>query len=270
MKILVCCTNYNTYQELDSFLNSIEKAGLETKEVTSISVIVCDNSEKKREYDYNGNISVQIIKANRNFGYLGGIIEGIRHSTKSLSNYDYIILSNVDLTIDEKLFSELEEIQDNGNVGCYAPSIFSQTEGINRNPKVLKRYSRNQLETLRLLFKFPILWYLYNSILHKKRRKRIGEKNNTEKTIYAPHGSFMIFTNSFASFLQDMSFHSFLFCEELFFAENLRKRGLEVVFKPNLVVYDIDHVSTSRIKKRDYFKYNYQSLTMILKDYYNE
>lgn len=80
----------------------------------------------------------------------------------------------------------------------------------------------------------------------------------------------MLFTQAFCDFLQEMNFPTFMFCEELFIAENLRKMGLKTIYKPQLIVNDIDHVSTSKMKSSFYFKCNYESLNMILKEYYSE
>lgn len=270
MKTAIFCVNYNSYQELDSFLRTIESAEENSGSGNSVTVVVADNSEKPESYSYSGKLDVSVIPTNANLGYFGGISFGIEQSGLVLSDFDFIIVSNVDLLLPKDFFSKLYSEKIDVNVGCIAPSIISKGEGINRNPKVLTRYSAKKLKMLKTMFQFPILWKTYNSLLHGKRREKVQSENTKERDIYAAHGSFMLFTNRFSDFLQSMKFPTFMFCEELFIAENLRKQNLRTVYKPQLIVNDIDHVSTSKMKSSFYFKCNYESLDMILKEYYSE
>ena len=270
MKTVLFCVNYNSYMELDGYLRSIEAAEKKSGLGNSVTVVVSDNSSKPVDYSYTGTLDVRILNTNANLGYFGGISFGIEESGLCLSDYDFIVFSNVDLFLPEGFFSALYSEKIEKNVGCIAPSILSEGEGVNRNPKVLTRYSAKKLKVLRTMFRFPVLWKLYNSLFHGKRRKKLQSGNTTQCDIYAAHGSFMLFTNAFAGFLQSMKYPSFLFCEELFVAENIRKNNLRTVFMPQLIVNDIDHVSTRQMKGSLYFKYNYESLNMILKEYYSE
>ena len=67
-----------------------------------------------------------------------------------------------------------------------------------------------------------------------------------------------------------MDYPCFLFGEEIYLAEHLRKRGLKTYYDPNLKVYDSDHVSTGKMKSKAYYQYNYKSIDMLLKEYFNE
>ena len=42
----------------------------------------------------------------------------------------------------------------------------------------------------------------------------------------------------------------------------------KTVYIPKLRIYDFDHASTSKIKKRKYFKLNYQSMKIITQKYF--
>lgn len=270
MNTIIICVNYNSYDELKNYIHSVEVAAQKIDTGNSVTVIVADNSEKAQVCNYQGCIRVIYISTGGNLGYLGGVAYGINASGKDLSDYDFIVISNVDLIIPENFFLNLYNEKIGVNVGCIAPSIISKNGQVNRNPKVLSRYSANKLRMLKLMYKIPILWYVYNKFLHRGRRLKVENESTQERDIYAAHGSFMLFTNRFADYLQTMQYPTFMFCEELFFAENLKKLGLRTVYKPSLLVNDIDHVSTSKMKKKYYFKSNYESLNMILKEYYSE
>ncbi len=270
MKIVILCVNYNSYKEMNDFLKSIENAAQKIGENNTITVVVADNSEKPQDFNNNGKLSVDVIQTHENLGYFGGISYGIKMSGLNLSYYDFIIISNVDLIVPEDFFLKLSEEKVDSNVGCLAPSIFSQKEHMNRNPQVIFRYSAEKLKILKIMYRYPIFYYAYKKLLYRKRKIKIQRENINESDIYAAHGSFMIFTNKFATFLQTMKFPAFLFCEELFIAENLKKKKLRTVYKPNLIVNDIDHISTSLMKSNFYFKCNYESINMILEEYYSE
>lgn len=270
MKTVIFCVNYNSYKELDGYLHTIEAAHKASGSGNSVVVIVADNTEHPENYSYKGDLDVRIYPTNANLGYFGGITFAIEKFGLQVSDFDFSIISNVDLLLPEDFFKKLYTERIDKGIGCIAPSIISNGEGVNRNPKVLTRYSAKELKILRLMFQFPVLWKTYNTLIHGKRREKVQNENTVEREIYAAHGSFMLFTKAVSDFLQNMRFPSFMFCEELFIAENLRNLGLKTLFMPQLVVNDIDHVSTSKMKSSFYFKCNYESLNMILKEYYSE
>lgn len=269
MKTLMFCVNYNSYLELDNYLQSIKKAYEYYKDKNELAIVVTDNSKNTKKIKIDYPFDVQQIITGKNLGYFGGISYAIKHNTNRLLEFDYVIFSNVDLIMSESFFSDLYNLNLNEKeIGCIAPTILSLNERQNRNPKVLKRYSIKKLKLLRLMYKFPILYYLYTSIFYSKRRQRMQQRG--EGSIYAAHGSFMIFTRRFASFLQEMRYPVFMFGEELFIAENLKKQGLMTYYLPNIIIYDTDHVSTSKMKSNFYFKCNYEALDMLIKEYYDE
>lgn len=272
MKTVIFCVNYNSYKELKNYMYSIEGAFYRNEKVRnmedSVTVIIIDNSQEYQEYKYQGPIDVQCFHTNENLGYFGGVRYGIRSSKLNLIEYDFIIISNVDLILSEDFFLQLYNERYDENIGCIAPSIISKYEKVNRNPKVLTRYSKRKLEILRAMNKYPILMQIYSRYFHASSRSKVESQTLADMDIYAAHGSFMIFTNKSAAFLQNMKFLSFMFCEELFIAEELRNMGLRTVYKPQIKVVDIDHVSTSKMKSDFYYKCNYESLNMILGEYY--
>ena len=266
MKVVIFCVNYNSYDELNTYLESLRDAVKYCK--TELTVVVADNSkiikEKRSEYEFD----LIHINTNGNLGYFGGAIYGIQNCGKELSSYDYIIISNVDLKVDKEFFCQLLCLQTPDSIGCIAPKIYSIGEKRDRNPKVLERYSLKKLKGLRLMYKYPVLDYIYRIIFFVKRRQRV--ENSTQEIIYAAHGSFMLFTKQFSSFLQTMKYPVFMFGEEIFIAENLMKNGLKTIYKPELIVWDSDHASTSKMKNSFYYKCNYEAIDMLVKEYFHE
>ena len=101
------------------------------------------------------------------------------------------------------------------------------------------------------------------------KRKKL-QPQYPEMDIYAGHGSFMMLTRSYFESYAKIEYPIFLFGEELFLAEQVRLAGKKVRYIPTLVIEDNEHVSTSTIKKKSYFKYNQDSIKYILDTYYNE
>lgn len=269
MNILILCVNYNTYDALKNYLISIENAIKYYKKSCKIHVVIADNSEKK-EVDDGSSIPTFATRifTGKNLGYFGGISYVIKKMKLKLSDYNYVIISNVDLKISNKFLYDMESIPTYDNIGCVAPAIFSLSEKVNRNPKIVKRISKKRLLVLRIMYAIPILYYLYKYSLYKCKRNSRQKCNMNY--IYAPHGSFMIFTDKMADFLQNMNYSVFLFGEEIYIAENIKRMNLKVLYYPQIKIYDMDHISTGKMKNKYYFQHNFEAIDMLIKEYFDE
>src|SRR3954469_4439982 len=69
--------------------------------------------------------------------------------------------------------------------------------------------------------------------------------------IYAPHGSFLVLSKEYFRAGGTLDFPCFLFGEEIYLAENLRRLGLDVVYEPSLEVVHQEHKSTKLLKSRE-------------------
>lgn len=266
MNIAIICVNYNSHSALLDYLHSIEKAYLKNNQKDNLSIYIADNSCKKQPIKDSFSYNLIHLYSGKNIGYFGGVQFIIKKAKIELKEYDYIIVSNVDLKLSENFFVQLSSYKFEDRIGCVAPSIYSLKEKRDRNPKLITRPSKKKLVFQKLLYKYPILDMLYVKLLYSKRRKKF--QNHSEGFIYAAHGSFFIFTNQFSDFLQKMKYPCFLFGEEIYLAENLSKLTLSTYYQPNIRVYDLDHVSTGKMKSRLYYRLNYLSIVMLLKEFY--
>jgi GT2 family glycosyltransferase len=232
-----------------------------------IDIIVADNSTEKQDVvcQTPKNVSITIHPTTENLGYLGGIINSMKISNLYFDEYIYVIISNVDVLLPPDFFAILLSYNKDKSLAWIAPKIISQKERRDRNPKILNRPVLNHIDRLRLLYKYPILYYLYTKTLYK--RKKLQQENNRQE-IYAGHGSFMIFTGNFIEKNREMEFPCFLFGEEIFLAELVRKNNKKVMYEPDIKVYDIDHVSTGKMSIKKLCQMNYDSLTKIKKHFY--
>ena len=264
MNVLLVCVNFNSYKDLDKYLESIY-ASLNKVDKVSVDIIVADNSTTRRNIDFYANDKLQIKhEFFDNIGYLPAAASVINQNIQS-KQYDYVIISNVDVEVDPHFFGNLLNIKLSADYGWIAPQIWTESEGRDKNPKVLERYSKSRLEKIRLLYKYPFLDYIYNNTLYLKKKSR---PQYNEMDIYAGHGSFIILTKRFFDFYKEINYPIFLFGEELFLAELNRMVGLHVRYIPDLKIIDNEHVSTSKMKKRSYYKYNLDSINYILDTFY--
>lgn len=267
MKCILFCINYNSFESLINYLNSINIAYNNVTDKLELIVVIVDNSNKfKKVNTKNYSFNVIHIETKSNLGYFGGFSYGIKKCKENIKTFNYIMVSNVDLIMNQDFFNKLVYLKTEPDVGCIAPSIISKKEKIDRNPKILKRYSVKSLKKLMLMYKFPILYYMYRLLFYTKRRKKVNHES--EQIIYGAHGAFMIFKNNFSDFLSNFVYPTFLFGEEIFCAEHLRLNNLKTIYKKELVVYDSEHISTSKMKKKYYFECNYNALKTIIKEFY--
>jgi len=261
--IAIYCVNYNSYACLANYLISIDKAALAAKEKTNVSVFVADNSVPSLPLDYKpNNFELKVMATNENLGYFGAVTFLMKNV--SPLDFDYSIISNVDVVLEENFFSTLAIRQTSQDVGWIAPQIYSYAEKRDRNPKIMRRYSKYKLQILKALFAIPPLYNLYSHTAYKS--KQIARHQPGE--IYAGHGSFIILTHNYFAKCGIINYPMFLFCEEIYLGEQNRLNNLKVDYSPELIVYDTEHASTGTFRRKKYCMYNYEAIYYILKTYY--
>lgn len=266
--ILIIPVNYNSYYSLKSYLESIEiSLNAVGKSELAVDVVVADNSSEKETIDnsYKYIRKFEVISID-NKGYFGGAFE-VYNSIKSIVQYDYVIISNVDLRVDESFFSILASKQLTEEIGWLAPAILSKQENRDMNPKIANRYSKRQMQLLLMMYKYPIIKCIYLKTMHKAKH-RDEVVNHDEKDIYAGHGAMFILTKSFVSKNLHLEYPVFLYGEEIYMGEEMRLCGLKTRYIPSLKVYDDAHVSTGTIKRSQNSRYNVEAMTYLLKKYY--
>lgn len=267
-KILFIPVNFNSYSELDSYLSTIDTSALKQEAShLSVDVIIADNSTQKQSIDDTRYSRLNIsVREYENPGYFGGGLS-VYNGVNQISKYDYVIISNVDLKVEENFFDHLFNVRLAKDVGWIAPGILSVKDNRDMNPKIVKRYSKNALEMLKVMYKFPFLKRLYVKTLFKaKHSDMIADRK--ERDIYAGHGSFIILTKAFVTKCPRLDYPVFLFGEEVFVGETVRLAGLKTRYVPSIAVFDDAHVSTGKLKSSANNKYNIEALTYLIKQFY--
>lgn len=262
--IAIYCVNFHSYEYLLHYLVSIDKSAEAVASRTQISVFIADNSSPTQFVDYEPmHFTLHVVPTGKNMGYFGAIRFAMQQYDPT--DFDYSILSNVDVVLSDHFFSSLLNVHTSPQRAWIAPSILSQTQHFDFNPQALNRYSYKKMRLLRLMFKYPVLLRLKQKLLHMYHDVKVSQP----ATIYAGHGSFIILTNIFFVKCGIIDYPVFLYGEEIYLAETCRKNNLLVEYAPSIKVFDIGRVSTGQIPSKTYCKYNYQAINFIIKQFYS-
>jgi len=280
MNVCLVAVCHNTYEESIKFLSSIDEAIRDTG--IKLDVFFVDNSLKV-DMDMVNKIKGLVVDfcihyvVSENLGYFPSVIAAIKNQKIEISNYPYLIISNVDLTVSKHFFSELENLPADDTVGVYAPSIVSSVLNLDQNPKITVRPSSFKLQINRFCFRsrfaYAFLYYVNMLRLKVREMSKLGIQRphgltvGRRRKIYAGHGSFIVLTNRLLQSVPELNYPIFLFGEELYIAETARKSDLDVIYAPNLIVFDAEHASTSAMKRDAYRASNVLALNYILSTY---
>ena len=245
-RIAVFCVTFNSDWELERYRASIAGAADRAAGLVAVEVFVARNTKVD------------------NPGYFGGIRRLMKEHDPA--GYDYCIVSNVDITVDEDFFVRLVGLSGAEGRGWIAPQIWSEAEQRDRNPKIVERYSLRKLQVLRLLYRFPVLDWLYTRTVYRRKRYVRHEAGD----VYAGHGSFIVLTRRYFERCGIIDYPVFLFCEEIYLAEECRRAGLRVCYEPSLRVCDAEHASTGRMGHGFYCRCNYEAMQYIISTYYTK
>lgn len=264
--ILILCVNYNSYTELNNYLQSLDVAAKKASEVVSVDVFIGDNTTFNQqsisvEYNY---IHVRVFPYYQNLGYVGCATKMYYElSQEQASKYDFVFISNVDLLVSETFFIELAAINSQ-TAGWIVPSLYRKSNNKNDNPMMLNRPTRLKMFLLELLFSFSLLYSLYKVIYRFRHKERDSVKNQEQsRTIYAGHGAIMIFSKHFMKSNLHISFPGFMYGEEIYFAELVLRSQLTTEYHPKVVVYNIGNVSTNFLGNKCKCQMSKESLSAI-------
>jgi hypothetical protein len=79
----------------------------------------------------------------------------------------------------------------------------------------------------------------------------------------------MLFTKEFITQYDDLQFPTFLYGEEIFFAELIRAANLKVLYAPILLINNTGNVSTGRVSLKQRSQWSIESLRTIQKMFFS-
>ena len=273
LELLVIAVNYGSDDATLCLVNSIVPAIEDARS----SVIVVDNTRRDDERAYMGRLNglhpaVVGLASPQNLGYLGGARYGVDRFLSAGGRFDCLMVSNVDLTLQSlDMMDTIRELLQDETIGVIAPSIVSSRTGRDLNPFLTGRPKASTMRRYTVLFRYPLVANLYRTVarpwrnlyraVRGTRRTAAQEAHSrtSEDSIYAPHGSCMIFTHRYFERGGDLQFPMFLFQEEIYVAEKARKAGVRVVYEPRIRFVHDEHVSTGLWRSRTLCRFAYES-----------
>ena len=241
-KMLLICVTYRSDKELHNFVESVHRAAERVKGKLQVDIEVADNDKDNK-------------------GYLGGALPIYNAKVKT---YDFVSISNVDLQLAEDFFEHLLTI-DATDTGWVAPDIYTDKINRHENPYMLSRPTKRNFCIWNTIYSCTWLYRLYHRLYLLKSRQT---KLYPACTIYAGHGSFMLFTKAFVEHYPELHFPGFMYGEEIYFAELNRQAGLQVRYTPTLRIDNIGNINTALIHQAQKSRWSKESLRAIYKMYF--
>lgn len=268
--VLVICVNYHSAEDTQAFVKDL----LGQESPGSLRVIVVDNSDPERLDPRLSSIAeadprVRVLHPGGNLGYFGGAAWALRQHLAGAPLTDWIVVSNTDIRFPGRDFlTRLFELYVDATCAVLAPAIHSTLSLKDQNPYMLRRPGAARMCFYKWVFRYYPISVAYQLMGLVKQKLRAltrkiaalvddGEKMGQPRprSIYAPHGSVILFSRSYFEAGGSLDHGVFLFGEEVFVAETARRLGLTVTYDPRLVVLHREHATTDMFKNRKMARY---------------
>lgn len=270
-KVLLLCVNYQNDVETLVFLKNV----LANDRAGRVRIAVADNTvrsdiERTRFQQAAESLSryICVTSENANLGYFGGLNAAFRKASSHYSEtlFCCVVLSNTDIEFESgHFFDELvaaiadrTHVLPPNNIGLIAPTIRSSRTGVNQNPLYRRKPSRGKfsyLSAVYSIYSLGVAHRLLSKVKNLVRSRSDLEKIEIDEAIYAAHGSFMVMLSEYFARNGKLAYPEFLFCEEIFVAEQCASLGLTTLFCPSLRVVHRENATTGLLPSRKIVSY---------------
>lgn len=232
----------------------------------SVGIVIVDNMPITSEVErvrsaVQGLCNAELLESSENRGYFGAAQFALDHYLANGRRLpDWVVVCNHDVVIDDREFFAKLLREDSDAVGVIAPRIKNSPSDLDQNPFMRVRPGRLRWAQLRLVgsnYTVAIFWdWLWRrksalkSWFAAQRTKVSTDENAKRESIYAPHGSLIIFSRRFFEAGGYLDKNLFLYGEEISVAEICRSLSLPVIYEPALRVIHNEHQSTGKTLSR--------------------
>jgi GT2 family glycosyltransferase len=239
MKGLIIVVHYGKWVITEKFIDDIKNYLSD-----DINLYIVNNNHEILPVNKNEKYIIT-VNAPSNLGYFGGARYAFNYF--DISNYNFIIICNNDTKIDvSDFFNRLKTKIDLYDI--IAPSIRT-TKGIEQNPNIESGYTFARRIFNKLYFSTYEIAVLLNSMVNIKKRILAsipGAGDETERLIFSPHGSFIIFNRSFFDKGGVIENNLFLYGEEESLSAQAKNLKLKIGFVPSLKIIHDENTTTKR------------------------
>ena len=222
MKIATIIVNYNDAEETAKYVKKISKFEIIDRIVVVDNLSTAPNNMEILNELKNGK--VEVIRAEKNGGYSYGNNFGMKYLEENNENYDYTIISNPDIDIEENAIKKcVQVLESDGEIAIAAPRMYNFSGNpIRRSSWKIRTFMLDVIHSTRLL---ELLFY---------SKLRAGEYSADEYSkdlleVEAISGAFFIVKTAVFREVGYFDENVFLFYEEDILSKKLIKMGYKIV-----------------------------------------
>lgn len=276
--VLLLCVNYHSEDAVLRCMDTVRAQQFEGQ----LHTVVIDNSEPPAtDARFNAlakEEGFEVVIPPENLGYFGGAAYGFDHYMRSAPLPDWVIVSNPDILLkDTGFFQKLQHLHADSTCAMVAPAIMSSLTGDNQNPFMKQRPGKSITQFRKFLATHVLVFNAYELLSHAKRgvrgllkrsKRLLSSTPGETRSIYAPHGSFIIFSNAYFASGGTLEYEPFLYGEENYVAELARLMKRSVVYDPRLEVTHEEHATTGLLKSRAMVRIILEARTYLFNQFY--
>lgn len=277
MKGVLLTVNYKNSNDTIRFINSIKSV----YGFSNIEVIIIDNSGDFNQGEQNNEIkilenylknsncnNVHLLVNEKNLGYFGAVSYAIKVFKMNLSDYDFTIISNNDIIIQDIYFFNKLVLNLN-EADVISPSILSLVTGYDQNP-----YRENEVSLLQKIYFKVYYTHLIMAVfldfiksIIRKIKKRTSSVFTGPRFIFSTHGSFVIFSSTFFKNSGYIDDRLFLYGEEEFISATVQLNHMKIKYIPSLQVLHNEHKTTKKNSFRRTYKYQRDAYFLVKENF---
>ncbi len=274
--VLLICVNYRKPTETQHFVATAVEQTLNS----SLRVVVVDNSPFPGEGGVPDSASrdphVKTIATGKNLGYFGGAAVALADHLKSHRQPDWVIVSNPDVYFSGRdVLQKLCDLHRGDAPAVIAPSIRTVNHAVEQNPYMRHRPSRLRMHVYSWLFSsyaVDVVWeglaWVKHRVFELLSKVHAPATTSVPEYIYAPHGSFIALHRSYFENGGNLDYGAFLFGEEIFIAETVRRLGLTVLYEPAVAIEHTERSTAAGLWNRDASRFRRQASRFLVRNYF--
>lgn len=223
-----------------------------------VDIVLCANKPGDTEAAraaFGDDPRVRVLAFEDNPGYLPALARALPHVDTSHP----VVLCNCDLVADPGFLDALlAQVAAFPDAGWLAPAVIG-SRGVDQNPNLLAPPSARWLRALAAVHRVP-------QVADLLRLRKEGHSSRTidgvepGSAVFAGHGSCVVLTPRFFAAGGSCDYPFALFGEELWFARECARLGLEVRYVPTAVMRHTEHASTGTKRRGTVARVKYDGL----------
>lgn len=216
MKTAIIVLNYNSYNETKEYIEKIKNYNVLDRIVVVDNCSTDDSFENLKQLQSD---KIYVVSSGKNGGYSYGNNYGVKYLEEMNEKYDYYIISNSDIDVEEKTISNcITELEEDNKLAVVAPRMFYLNGPARRSSWKIRTYWLDIVHSTRLL---ELLFYY---VLRKGEYSKL-EYQKDKIYVDCIAGSFFIIKADVLKEIDYFDENVFLFYEEDILGKKLKDKG---------------------------------------------